>query len=181
MPHPTPDQIADIVLGKQRVYDIDVDSRIRELANRVTARAFFELLGRLDDNSPTFGSEVFETLGGALSELSGVIGFDTGDIRHGDPSDAEEEIAKPKEYYLKLVFCDEQAAYYQFPIFPDLAADYVLGATRKRTGAVQHLHLTLSGPEALQTFIALCRSNPHFVRIEESSVDEFERALSNAI
>lgn len=131
MPHPTPDQIADIVLGKRPVYGIDVDSRIRELANRLTARAFFELLARLDDKSPAFGSELSETVG---SELSGVIGFHTNAMRHGDPSEFEKPACEPKEHYLKLIFRDEQAAYYQFPLFPNLSADYVLGAARKRTG-----------------------------------------------
>jgi len=178
MPHPTPDQVADVVLGKQPVYGIDVDSRIRELANRLTARALFELLARLDDKSPTFGSELFETVG---PELSGVIGFHTSTMRHGDPSEFEEQAGEPKEHYLKLIFRDEQAAYYQFPLFPDLSADYVLGAARKRTGAVQHLHVTLSGAEALQTFIESCRSNPHFVKVEASSAEEFAHAPSNAI
>ena len=178
MSHPTPDQIADIVLNKRPVYGLDFDSRLHELANRLTARAFFEVLERLDDKSPTFASEISELVG---DELSGVIGFDTGRIPHGDPSGPEEQPAEPHEYYLKIIFHDEQAAYYQFPLFPDLTADYVVGATRKRTGAVQHMHLTLSGPEALQTFIESCRSNPHFVRIEESSAEAFERAPSNAI
>ena len=178
MPHPTPNQIADIVLGRRRVYDIDLDSRIRELANRVTARAFFELLERSDDSSPTFGSEISKAVG---DELSGVIGFNTAEICHSDTLDSGEQTAAPNEFFLKLVFCDEEAAYYQFHIFPDLDADYVLGSARKRTGAVQHLHLTLSGPEALQAFIASCRPNPHFVRIEESSAEEFDHTPSNGI
>jgi len=57
-----------------------------------------------------------------------------------------------------MVFRDEDAAYYQFPLFPHLEAEYVLGAARKRAGAVQHLRLELSRSEALQSFIESCRT-----------------------
>jgi hypothetical protein len=178
MPHQTPDQIADIVLGKRPVYGLDVDCRIRGLANRLTARAFFEALANLDDASPNFASNLSEIIG---SELSGVIGFHTGAMGQRHPPDFEEQQAEAKEYYLKIVFCDEQAAYYQFHLFPDLSADYVLGAAQKRAGAIQHLRITLSSPEALQTFIESCRSNPHFARVEESSAEEFEGAPSHGV
>jgi hypothetical protein len=143
-----------------------------------------ELLSRLDDQSPDFPTQ----LSALLSELgvgegaTYLIGFDTGDIQSGDlEADTTQPTAKPTEYFLKLVFRNEDAAYYQFPLFPQLEADYLLGAARKRTGAVQHIRIELSRPEALQTFIESCRSNPHFVRVEESTADEFQRAPSNAI
>lgn len=94
---------------------------------------------------------------------------------------APPEPEKPTEYYLKLVFHDEAAAYYQFPLFPDLCADYVLGASRKRAGCVQHIRIDLSSPEALQTFIESCRSNPHFVRVEPSTAEEFQALPSNGV
>jgi hypothetical protein len=99
-----------------------------------------------------------------------------------DPeSDTSEAPEKPTEYYLRLVFRNEDAAYYQFPIFPNLEADYLLGAARKRAGAVQHIRLELSRPESLQTFIEACRKNPHFLSVEDSTADDFQRAPSNAI
>ena len=91
------------------------------------------------------------------------------------------EPEEPTEVYLRLIFRNEDAAYYQFHLFPDLEADYVLGAARKRTGAVQHVRLALSRPEALQSFIESCRSNPHFLRVEQSTAEEFARAPSNGI
>jgi len=136
----------------------------------------------VDDKSPDFDSHVSD----ALSDLSGpemigVIGFATSQTQFKDPSELSREPEDPTEYYLKLVFTDEQAAYYQFDLFPDLNANYILGASRKRAGAVQHIHITLSGPTFLQSFIESCRSNPHFVRVEESTAVEFERAPSNAV
>ena len=86
-----------------------------------------------------------------------------------------------REHHLRLVFRDEQAAYYQFPLFPNLDADYILGASRKRDGAVQHIRIELSGPDGLQTFIESCRANPHFLRIEESTAEEFQRAPSQGV
>jgi len=113
--------------------------------------------------------------------LIGVIGFATPGRGTTDPSDAEVEADERREYCLKLVFRDEQAAYYQYPLFPDLNAHYILGAMRKRTGAVQHLRVTLSSPEVLQAFIESCHVNPHLLRVEKSTVDEFDRAASNAV
>jgi hypothetical protein len=176
----SPDKIADIILGRRQVYDLNTDSHIRQIANRLTARALFELLARFDDESPDFGSHISAHLPGVGGEeLYGLIGFDTGENQGVDPLETTEQPDESGDCYLKLVFCDEQAGYYQFPIFPDLSPDYVLGATRKRAGAVQHIRITLSRPQALQTFIESCRSNPHFVRVEESTADEFENAPSN--
>jgi len=183
MARPTPEKIADIILGRRQVYGLDADSHIREVANRLTARALFEILGRLDDESADFASQLSALLaefGG--EEVSSLIGFDTGDIPSGDgDADTSQQPENPTEFYLRLVFRDEHAAYYQFPFFPHLEADYVLGAARKRSGAVQHVRLELSRPEALQSFIESCRSNPHFLRVEESTAEEFQRAPSNAI
>ena len=182
MANPSPDQIADIVLNRRQVYSLDTDSHIRQAANRLTARALFELLKGLDDKSPDFAKD----LSVLLSELSGgevsvLIGFDTGELPTAEAALEIPREPESCEYYLKLVFRDEQAAYYQFPLFPDLNADYVLGAARKRAGALQHICIELSGPGGLQRFIESCRSNPHFLRVEESTVDEFQRAPSDSI
>ena len=183
MPHPTPEHIADIVLNRRQVYDLDTDSHIRQVANRLTARALFELLARSDDQSPDFAAHISALLRESPGEsLSYLIGFDSGDFPTADEdADIPDQPQEPCEHYLRLVFRDEQAAYYQFHLFPDLDADYILCAARKRAGAVQHVHIELSRPQALQTFIEACRSNPHFLRVEHSTADEFQRAPSNAI
>jgi hypothetical protein len=182
MGRPSPQNIADIILSRRQVYGLDADSSIRQAANRYTARALFEILARLDDESADFPSQLLALLSDFGCEVSSVIGFDTGDIPTIDAeADTPVPSVKPAEYFLKLVFRNEDAAYYQFPLFPQLESDYLLGASRKRAGAVQHIRIELSRPEALQTFIESCRSNPHFVRVEESTADEFQRAPSNAI
>jgi hypothetical protein len=183
MARPSPEKIADIVLSRRQVYGLDADSYIRQAANRLTARALFEVLGSFDDESPDFASQLSVLLSEFKGEeVSYLIGFNTGDLPSAN-SEANTPLPpdKPTEYYLRLVFRDEDAAYYQFPLFPPLEADYVLGAARKRAGAVQHIRIQFSHPEALQSFIESCRSNPHFVRVEESTADDFERAPSNAI
>src|SRR5262249_4223247 len=146
MPQPTPEQIADIVLNRRQVYDLDTDSHVRQVANRLTARALFELLALVDDLSPDFAGDLSEILRGTPGQsLSCLIGFDSGDFPTADEdADIPDRPQEPCEFFLRLVFRDEQAAYYQFPLFPDLDADYVLGSARKRAGAVQHLRIELA-------------------------------------
>ena len=183
MARPSPEKIADIVLGRRQVYDLDADSRIQEAANRLTARALFELLERLDDEIPEFTTALPALLADFPDEeVSYLVGFDPGGVPSNDQEHEEQsQPEKPTEHYLKLVFRNEDAAYYQFPFFPHLEAPYILGAARKRTGNVQHLRIELSHPGALQLFIESCRSNPHFLRIEESTESEFIHAPSNAV
>ena len=182
MGHPTPEKIAAIMFGEHPVYGLDADSRIRECANRMTARALFEALKRMDDEDPEFPAQLESILSTMpFAETTFIIGFDTGEVPTADEAPSTPAAADPQEFYLKLVFRDESAAYYQFPLFPDLSASYVNGASRKRAGTVQHLHISLNGPEALQHFIQSCRTNPHFLRVEESTAQEFHNAPSNAI
>jgi len=180
---PSAEQIADIVLHRQEVYGLDVDTRIREVANRLTARALFELLARMDDQSPEFAAQFSALLrdlpAGSHSHL---IAFRSHEgARKGGRAEASEPLAEPSEHYLRLVFRDEQAAYYQFNLFPDLDADFILGSSRERAGDAQYLRLTLSRPEALQTFIESCRKNPHFSRVEQITAEEFHRAPSHSV
>ena len=183
MPSPSPEQVVDIVLNRRQVYNLDTDSRIREAVNCLTARALFELLARLDDHSPDFPSHLSTLLRELPVEgISGMIGFHTGDlpsaVEHPEIPELHE---KPSEHYLRLVFSDEQAAFYQFHLFPNLDVGYVCSASQKRAGAVQHLRIQLSRTEALQTFIESCRSNPHLLRVEQSTSEEFEGAPSNGV
>jgi hypothetical protein len=174
---PSPEEIVDIILSRRDVYGLDVDSRIREASNNLTARAFFEVLARIDMNTPHIGSVLSDAFSECRSELIGVIGFATPQMRVENSTIFEADDEKAKQYCLKLIFSDEQAAFYQEPLFPDLSADYVLGATRKSKGPVQHLRITLSSADALQTFMESCHANPFLLRVETSTDEEFERAI----
>ena len=181
MARPSPQSIFDIVLSRRVVYDLETESRIREAANRFTARALLELLQQFDDEAPDFSRKLCQTLCETVGgELSYTIGFDTGNSRRVDAGSRGEPV-RPSEHYLKLVFRNEEAAMYQFPLFPNFDRDYVLGASRKRAGAVQHLRIELSDPEALQAFIESCRSNPHLMRVERSTEEEFQAAPSHGV
>lgn len=180
---PSIEKIQDIILDRRRVYGLDVDSQIRRAANQMTARALLEMLGTVDDEAPDFALRVSRLLSWwPREELSGVIGFKTDESSTGVAEQNEDpNPTQPIDVYLRLVFENADAAYYQFHVFPNLDADYVLGYTRKRTGAVQHLHIHLSNTESLQTFMDECRGNPHFIRVEESTAEEFDRAPSNGV
>lgn len=175
---PTPERIVDIILSRREVYGLDIDSRIREASNQLTARAFFEVLALIDMNVPDVGSALSDAFSEFRSELLGVIGFATPQMKTADPTDLETADEKARQYCLKLIFHDEQAAFYQEPLFPDLSADYIIGATSKRKGAVKHLRITLSSADALQTFMESCHANPFLLRVESSTDEEFERAIS---
>lgn len=180
--------MADIIFNRRIVYGLDVDSLIRETANRLTARALFEMLAKFDPRAPDFSEKLREIIDISSDVLIAggtelLVRFDDGlpRVPEGDEDPLLSQPVNPSVHHLKLVFRDEAAARYQFPLFPNLEAPYILGATRKREGPVQHLRLELSQPEALQAFIESCRSNPHLLRFEESSAGEFEHAPSHSV
>ena len=110
MPHPSAEQIADIVLNRRQVYDLDTDSQIRQAANRLTARALIELLTRLDDQSPDFQSHLSTLLRNLPGEeLSSLIGF-YAPSNAGPQPDNPGPSTETREHHLRLVFRDEQAA-----------------------------------------------------------------------
>lgn len=191
---PDPATLCDIICERREVYGLDLDSRIRTVSNRLTARAFHELLERLDDESPDFAKGLDSVL--ADFPVYGpdiLIGFDDGatpslmgtlEAGFGDEAVAEETETAPYEpngYYLKLVFSDEAAAYYQFPLFPDLHQEAMMSVSRKRTGDSQLLRIEFDRAGALQAFTEKCRENPHLIRIEESTAEEFHQAQSDAV
>ena len=104
MPQPTPEHIADIVLNRRQVYDLDTDTHIRQLANRLIARALFELLARTDDQSPDFVSHLSTLLHETPGEsLSCLIGFASRDFpTAAECPDAAEPPSEPTEHYLRL-------------------------------------------------------------------------------
>src|SRR5688500_15912366 len=63
------DDIADVVLNRRQVYSLDVDARIREVADRLSARAFFELLSRLDPLFPNMDRDYI--VGGGRKRAGG--------------------------------------------------------------------------------------------------------------
>jgi hypothetical protein len=184
MGHPSPGDIADIIFDRRRVYDLNTDSLIRQASNQLTARALFEVLNRVDDTSPEFSSQFSGILSGYdMGDPSVLIGFDTGYFPTGGKSPTESDPApqpsQPSEHYLRLIFTNEDAAYYQFPLFPDLNADFIVSAARKRSGNTQYLRLELDHRSALH--IESCRPNPHFLRVEECTATEFHSAPSHSV
>lgn len=175
------DDIAGVVIGKKRVYSLDLDSRIREVADRLTARAFFEFLSRLDDREANFGEELAEFCRNVLKDESYLLGFDDGTRVFEESEVVPEEPVCGATLFLRLVFVNADAAYYQYPLFPNMDRVYIVGGARKRAGDSQYVRLELTEGRFLQKFIEECRGNPHFVRIEECTEKEFWAAPSNAV
>ena len=102
--------------ARRVIYGFDLDSRIRQAANRMTARALFAAVAQVDDESPGFADELIQL----FDEVESwgphcLMGFDTGDFPSAEEQDdSPPPAAAPVEYYLKLIFRNEDAAYYQF-------------------------------------------------------------------
>lgn len=175
------DDIADVVLNRREVYSLEIDSRIREAADRLSARAFFELLSRLDDREASFGETLLEMCRDLQESGTYVIGFAENVTESDGDEPVPEEPVAAAEYYLRMVFRNEDAAYYQYPLFPNMDRNYIIGGARKRAGDLQYVRLELTDGRFLQTFIEECRRNPHFVRVEECTAEEFRDAPSNAV
>lgn len=118
MARPSPETIVDIILSRRQVYGLDVDSHIREAANRLTARVLFEVLARMDDQSANFGSKLSRLLAEVVGEeVFSLIGFsDQEPVEEAEP-DVVPQPEDATEFFLRLVFRNEDAAYYQFPLF----------------------------------------------------------------
>lgn len=179
----SPGNLADIVLNRREVYSLDLDSRIRHAANRMSARALFEILGQTSAEPSDLAEQLSSILDEFGQEPTYCIAFETGTMPAADHG-SKNGMAKngePVEFFLRLVFQNEEAAYYQFPIFPRLDVDSVLGAARKRAGAIQYLCVEFTRLDALQSFIESCHANPHLLRVERSTAEEFQNAPSHAV
>jgi hypothetical protein len=184
MATPDPSELIRILCGEQ-VFGRDIDSKILQAANEMSARAMFEMFARCDTGrdgwAGGFADELMEITTGDPSVL---IGFDDG-MSQGLESSGEdilvEDSATACEFYLRLEFTNEDASYYQFPLFPPLNEPFIQGASRKREGAFQHLRVTLAHPDDLQVFIQHLRSNPHLKAVHDSDAEAFKAAPSQRV
>jgi hypothetical protein len=184
MPAPDPSDLIRIFSGNT-VFGRDTDSRILQAANGMSGRLMFELFLRRDTSrdgwAREFADELFELSTGDPSIL---VGFDDGRWQGRESADGElpdGESVTACDHYLRLEFTDEDASYYQFHLFPNLDESFLLGASRKREGAFQHLRVTLAHPDDFQVFIQRLRSNPHLKVVHDSSAEEFNAAPSHAM
>lgn len=179
-----PSTLLRIIAGES-VFGMDVDSQIRQASNCMSARLMIELFNRCDTSSEDWQSRFAESLSEFVGgDPNALIGFDDGRWQGKGVDDAGglPSIPEPNfSYYLRLRFRNEDAAYYQFPLFPTMDQAFLAGGGRKREGEFQHLRVDLAHPDDLQLFIEDLRSNPHLISVEESSEEEFSQAPSHAI
>jgi hypothetical protein len=181
---PDPSNLLRIIAGES-VFGMDVDSRIRQASNCMSARLMIELFNRCDDSKPEWQAEFAESLSEfTLGDPSALIGFDDGRWQ-GKEVDDESVLPPVPEpnctYYLKLTFRNEDAAYYQFSLFPAMDEPFLAGGARKRESQFQHVRVDLAHPDDLQLFIEGLRSNPHLISVEESTGEVFSKAPSHAV
>ena len=173
------------IISGESVFGMDTDSRIRQASNCMSARLMIELFSRYDDSNPGWEVEFAEALSEfSLGDPSALVGFDDGRWQGKEVADGDEVSPVPEansSHYLKLTFRNEDAAYYQFSLFPRMDEPFLAGGGRKREGAFQHVRVDLAHPDDLQLFVEGLRSNPHLIAVEESTEDTFWAAPSHGV
>ena len=85
-------------------------------------------------------------------------------------------------FCFRITFQNEDAAFYQFHVFPPVVhIPWVSGWARKRNASTQLILVELKVEEDRDRFLELCCENPHVLKIEEISEDEFTATPSQAI
>jgi hypothetical protein len=85
-------------------------------------------------------------------------------------------------FCFRITFQSEDAAFYQFHVFPPVVhMPWVSGWARKRNASTQLILVELKEEEDRDRFLELCCENPHVLKIEEISEDEFTATPSQAI
>jgi hypothetical protein len=85
-------------------------------------------------------------------------------------------------FCFRITFQNEDAAFYQFHVFPPVVhIPWVSGWARKRNASTQLILVELKEEEDRNRFLELCCENPHVLKIEEISEDEFTATPSQAI
>ena len=85
-------------------------------------------------------------------------------------------------FCFRITFQNEDAAFYQFHVFPPVVhMPWVSGWARKRNASTQLILVELKEEEDRDRFLELCCENPHVLKIEEISEDEFTATPSQAI
>ena len=183
MATPDPSELIRVLCGQQ-VFGRDIDSKILQAANGMSARLMFELFTRCDLNredwASDFANELMEIGTGDPLVL---VGLDDGRWQ-GIESTGEEvpdDTTTACEFFLRLEFTNEDASYYQFHLFPSFNEPFIQSVSRKREGPCQHLSLTLAHPDDLQVFIQHLRTNPHLKAVHDSNEAAFNAAPSHSI
>jgi hypothetical protein len=85
-------------------------------------------------------------------------------------------------FCFRITFQSEDAAFYQFHVFPPVVhIPWISGWARKRNASTQLILVELQQDEDRDRFLELCCENPHVLKIEEISEDEFTATPSQAI
>lgn len=181
MPTPDPKDLIRLLSGES-VFNRDTDSKILQAANEVSGRAMYELFRRCDTTLPNWAQDFAE----GLMEIStgdpcSLIGFDDGrwqGLESGGEEIPDELSDTSQEFYLKLEFADADACFYQYHLFPTFEEPFIQEVSRKRANEHQYLRIQIAHPDDLQVFIQNLRGNPHFVKVHDSTADEFQEAPS---
>ncbi len=78
------------------------------------------------------------------------------------------------KYCFRITFQNQEAAFYQFHVFPPvLYLPWILGWARKRNTNTQLVLVELQEQEDRDKFLEVCCVNPHVLKVEEITEDEF--------
>lgn len=166
------------IIEGEPIFGFEIDSQIRQASKELPASLIIEIFRRCCDSEGNWSIDFIRLLLEYTANYEPTV-FISKSTQKG--SSSEEVFDSEIVYYLKLIFCNEDAAYYQFPVFPAMDDPLLAGGARKREGAIQHLKIELLSRNDFQKFIERLGGNPHLTAIEDSSEDKFNSAPSNAI
>ena len=86
-----------------------------------------------------------------------------------------------KSVYLQVRFSNEDAAYYQFHVFPVVESGSSICLSRLRNGDSQFMQVFFESEGEFAEFERELHRNPHVVGVAEISEDEFRSKRSEAV
>lgn len=156
-------QLNTVISGRKQ-FGKKIDSKLKAICDALPAAACLKWFATLNASHSSFFEEV-DTM------------FNS--IYNKDLYRIEGDKGREIRVALRLTFCNEDACYYQFPVFPPLHFEYISASERKRHGKTQLLVITLQDKAFLDAFTDACNANPHLSSLKVISEEEFLNAPSD--
>lgn len=174
-------RLSDLLFSDKPVYGLQIDSLMREIAEKMPAYAFMAFYLNADSGDPQMEEKLRE-MRDACQSMEGNTVVIThphqNEARLGGTGEVHSCSEKPPiTIPLKITFSDLAAARFSFEVFPALDLHFVAGCTRVQRSVVHYLLLSVPDRDALQIFVERCRRNPWVKSVDELPESEVRAQL----